>query len=170
MLLQTASNQPASPLCLPNKSWQRWSNSSSSCKKLRLQLSKPLWTQACPPKASPRPTASMTPLWRATDTTRWQHQLPVQWLLCYHVLLLRVRLPSADSVIVVLLIIFDSLPSFSPRPALAPSSTFAPSASIASPAKLQAAAALAEVANGIEGEVGHFLLGSVDFRVKKTNY
>ncbi|KAF6722757.1 Host cell factor 1 [Oryzias melastigma] len=35
---------------------------------------------------------------------------------------------------------------------LAPSSTFAPSASIASPAKLQAAAALAEVANGIEGE------------------
>lgn len=37
--------------------------------------------------------------------------------------------------------------------ALAPSSTFAPSASVASPAKLQAAAALAEVANGIEGEV-----------------
>uniref|UniRef100_A0A7N8Y3Y6 Host cell factor 1 n=1 Tax=Mastacembelus armatus TaxID=205130 RepID=A0A7N8Y3Y6_9TELE len=36
---------------------------------------------------------------------------------------------------------------------LAPSSTFAPSASVASPAKLQAAAALAEVANGIEGEV-----------------
>ncbi|XP_026163466.1 host cell factor 1a isoform X1 [Mastacembelus armatus] len=35
---------------------------------------------------------------------------------------------------------------------LAPSSTFAPSASVASPAKLQAAAALAEVANGIEGE------------------
>uniref|UniRef100_A0A8C7XU36 Host cell factor 1 n=1 Tax=Oryzias sinensis TaxID=183150 RepID=A0A8C7XU36_9TELE len=40
---------------------------------------------------------------------------------------------------------------------LAPSSTFAPSASVASPAKLQAAAALAEVANGIEGEVSHFL-------------
>lgn len=37
--------------------------------------------------------------------------------------------------------------------ALAPSSTFAPSVSVASPAKLQAAAALAEVANGIEGEV-----------------
>ncbi|XP_029946982.1 host cell factor 1a isoform X3 [Salarias fasciatus] len=36
--------------------------------------------------------------------------------------------------------------------ALAPSSTFAPSVSVASPAKLQAAAALAEVANGIEGE------------------
>uniref|UniRef100_A0A665VTD6 Host cell factor 1 n=1 Tax=Echeneis naucrates TaxID=173247 RepID=A0A665VTD6_ECHNA len=36
---------------------------------------------------------------------------------------------------------------------LAPSSTFAPSVSVASPAKLQAAAALAEVANGIEGEV-----------------
>ncbi|XP_049433767.1 host cell factor 1a isoform X5 [Epinephelus fuscoguttatus] len=35
---------------------------------------------------------------------------------------------------------------------LAPSSTFAPSVSVASPAKLQAAAALAEVANGIEGE------------------
>ncbi|XP_038551675.1 host cell factor 1-like isoform X1 [Micropterus salmoides] len=35
---------------------------------------------------------------------------------------------------------------------LAPSSTFAPSVSAASPAKLQAAAALAEVANGIEGE------------------
>uniref|UniRef100_A0A667Y293 Host cell factor 1 n=1 Tax=Myripristis murdjan TaxID=586833 RepID=A0A667Y293_9TELE len=34
---------------------------------------------------------------------------------------------------------------------LAPSSTFAPSVSVASPAKLQAAAALAEVANGIEG-------------------
>lgn len=39
--------------------------------------------------------------------------------------------------------------------ALAPSSTFAPSVSVASPAKLQAAAALAEVANGIEGEVRH---------------
>lgn len=39
--------------------------------------------------------------------------------------------------------------------ALAPSSTFAPSVSVASPAKLQAAAALAEVANGIEGEVSH---------------
>ncbi|KAM8756616.1 host cell factor 1a isoform 1-T1 [Acanthopagrus schlegelii] len=38
---------------------------------------------------------------------------------------------------------------------LAPSSTFAPSVSVASPAKLQAAAALAEVANGIEGEVSH---------------
>lgn len=37
--------------------------------------------------------------------------------------------------------------------ALAPSSTFAPSAAVASPAKLQAAATLAEVANGIEGEV-----------------
>lgn len=37
--------------------------------------------------------------------------------------------------------------------ALAPSSTFAPSVSVASPAKLQAAATLAEVANGIEGEV-----------------
>uniref|UniRef100_A0A669BZM8 Host cell factor 1 n=1 Tax=Oreochromis niloticus TaxID=8128 RepID=A0A669BZM8_ORENI len=36
---------------------------------------------------------------------------------------------------------------------LAPSSTFAPSVSVASPAKLQAAATLAEVANGIEGEV-----------------
>ncbi|XP_077385266.1 host cell factor 1a [Festucalex cinctus] len=35
---------------------------------------------------------------------------------------------------------------------LAPSSTFAPVVSVASPAKLQAAAALAEVANGIEGE------------------
>ncbi|XP_035517421.1 host cell factor 1a isoform X2 [Morone saxatilis] len=35
---------------------------------------------------------------------------------------------------------------------LAPSSTFAPSVSVASPAKLQAAAALADVANGIEGE------------------
>ncbi|XP_061779867.2 host cell factor 1a [Nerophis lumbriciformis] len=35
---------------------------------------------------------------------------------------------------------------------LAPSSTFAPSVPVASPAKLQAAAALAEVANGIEGE------------------
>ncbi|XP_068576078.1 host cell factor 1a isoform X2 [Cebidichthys violaceus] len=35
---------------------------------------------------------------------------------------------------------------------LAPSSTFAPSVSVASPAKMQAAAALAEVANGIEGE------------------
>lgn len=35
---------------------------------------------------------------------------------------------------------------------LAPSSTFAPSVAVASPAKLQAAAALAEVANGIEGE------------------
>ncbi|KAM7423218.1 hypothetical protein PAMA_010990 [Pampus argenteus] len=35
---------------------------------------------------------------------------------------------------------------------LAPSSSFAPSVSVASPAKLQAAAALAEVANGIEGE------------------
>lgn len=35
---------------------------------------------------------------------------------------------------------------------LAPSSTFAPAVSVASPAKLQAAAALAEVANGIEGE------------------
>ncbi|XP_016892183.1 host cell factor 1a isoform X2 [Cynoglossus semilaevis] len=35
---------------------------------------------------------------------------------------------------------------------LAPSSTFAASVSVASPAKLQAAAALAEVANGIEGE------------------
>ncbi|KAM8916290.1 host cell factor 1a isoform 1-T1 [Spinachia spinachia] len=34
---------------------------------------------------------------------------------------------------------------------LAPSSTFAPPVSVASPAKLQAAAALAEVANGIEG-------------------
>ncbi|KAK5913009.1 hypothetical protein CesoFtcFv8_002832 [Champsocephalus esox] len=34
---------------------------------------------------------------------------------------------------------------------LAPSSTFAPSVSVASPAKLQAAAALADVANGIEG-------------------
>ncbi|KAM3878391.1 host cell factor 1a [Diretmus argenteus] len=34
---------------------------------------------------------------------------------------------------------------------LAPSSTFAPSVAVASPAKLQAAAALAEVANGIEG-------------------
>ncbi|KAM4612497.1 host cell factor 1a [Polymixia lowei] len=34
---------------------------------------------------------------------------------------------------------------------LAPSSTFAPSVSVASPAKMQAAAALAEVANGIEG-------------------
>lgn len=37
--------------------------------------------------------------------------------------------------------------------ALAPSSTFATSVSVASPAKMQAAAALAEVANGIEGEV-----------------
>ncbi|CAN9512477.1 unnamed protein product [Ophioblennius macclurei] len=35
---------------------------------------------------------------------------------------------------------------------LAPSSTFAPVVAVASPAKLQAAAALAEVANGIEGE------------------
>ncbi|KAJ0068399.1 hypothetical protein NL108_005976, partial [Boleophthalmus pectinirostris] len=35
---------------------------------------------------------------------------------------------------------------------LAPSSTFAGSVSVASPAKLQAAAALAEVANGLEGE------------------
>ncbi|KAM8867975.1 host cell factor 1a [Synchiropus picturatus] len=35
---------------------------------------------------------------------------------------------------------------------LTPSSTFAPSISVASPAKLQAAAALADVANGIEGE------------------
>ncbi|KAM9799900.1 host cell factor 1a isoform 1-T1 [Syngnathus typhle] len=35
---------------------------------------------------------------------------------------------------------------------LAPSSTFAPVVSVTSPAKLQAAAALAEVANGIEGE------------------
>ncbi|XP_049589475.1 host cell factor 1a [Syngnathus scovelli] len=35
---------------------------------------------------------------------------------------------------------------------LAPSSTFAPVVSVSSPAKLQAAAALAEVANGIEGE------------------
>lgn len=42
--------------------------------------------------------------------------------------------------------------------ALAPSSTFAPSVSVASPAKLQAAAALAEVANGIEGEVSRCFL------------
>lgn len=49
---------------------------------------------------------------------------------------------------------WQRLPYFCP-PALAPSSTFAPSVSVASPAKLQAAAALAEVANGIEGEVRH---------------
>lgn len=45
--------------------------------------------------------------------------------------------------------------NFFPPTALAPSSTFAPSVSVASPAKLQAAAALAEVANGIEGEVSY---------------
>uniref|UniRef100_A0A8C2ZG03 Host cell factor 1 n=1 Tax=Cyclopterus lumpus TaxID=8103 RepID=A0A8C2ZG03_CYCLU len=45
-----------------------------------------------------------------------------------------------------------ALPIPYPSTALAPSSTFAPSVSVASPAKLQAAAALAEVANGIEGE------------------
>uniref|UniRef100_A0AAQ4P5L4 Host cell factor 1 n=1 Tax=Gasterosteus aculeatus aculeatus TaxID=481459 RepID=A0AAQ4P5L4_GASAC len=50
----------------------------------------------------------------------------------------------------------SAVASLLPRPTaetLAPSSTFAPSVSVASPAKLQAAAALAEVANGIEGEV-----------------
>ncbi|XP_077947763.1 host cell factor 1a isoform X3 [Gasterosteus aculeatus] len=49
----------------------------------------------------------------------------------------------------------SAVASLLPRPTaetLAPSSTFAPSVSVASPAKLQAAAALAEVANGIEGE------------------
>ncbi len=37
--------------------------------------------------------------------------------------------------------------------ALAPSSTFAPAVVVASPAKMQAAAALTEVANGIEAVV-----------------
>lgn len=46
------------------------------------------------------------------------------------------------------------------NPALAPSSTFAPSVPVASPAKLQAAATLAEVANGIEGEVSVVFLTS----------
>lgn len=49
------------------------------------------------------------------------------------------------------------------NPALAPSSTFAASISVASPAKLQAAATLAEVANGIEGEVRleQYLMGQL---------
>ncbi|XP_029006754.1 host cell factor 1a [Betta splendens] len=52
---------------------------------------------------------------------------------------------------------------------LAPSSTFAPSVSVASPAKLQAAAALAEVANGIEGEKPAPLPAPVKPVVKKEN-
>ncbi|XP_041636048.1 host cell factor 1a isoform X2 [Cheilinus undulatus] len=52
---------------------------------------------------------------------------------------------------------------------LAPSSTFAPSVSVASPAKLQAAAALAEVANGIEGEKQGLQPTPVKPVVKKEN-
>ncbi|XP_075904090.1 host cell factor 1a isoform X2 [Nelusetta ayraudi] len=52
---------------------------------------------------------------------------------------------------------------------LAPSSTFAPSVSVASQAKLQAAAALAEVANGIEGEKQEPPPAPVKPVVKKEN-
>ena len=57
-------------------------------------------------------------------------------------------------------------------PALAPSSTFV-SVAVASPAKLQAAAALAEVANGIEGGVSHSFISDLllgQFNSKEEHY
>lgn len=125
-------------------------SSSSSCRRLRQLLSRPRWAPVYPPRASPPPTASTTPPSRATGTMRWLPPSPAPWPHCSRVPPQRVGLVGYltfdwD--------VFRTLNRSFFSTALAPSSTFAPSVSVASPAKLQAAATLAEVANGIEGEV-----------------
>lgn len=88
------------------------------------------------------------------------HFLPTEVLYAWLGSVLVVRVLGLRCSTFVVVVVVDSLldSCFPSRDylstALAPSSTFAPAVSVASPAKLQAAAAaLAEVANGIEGEV-----------------
>lgn len=92
MLLERTSNPPTSPSCWPSKILQHWSNSSNNCRRLRPQLSRPRWTQACPPRVLLLPTASMIHLLRAMGTTKWPLQSQVLWLLSCHAPQLRVCL------------------------------------------------------------------------------